>query len=100
VYVSVYPIKTKILERKKLYQSTVSYPRFRKDKRTYEIKVFPDHCVYNPIAIAINVRLLIPGLLTISHQLKFAASNSNLIVVSICAISAFAKTESRSPSAW
>lgn len=67
---------------------------------THEIKVFPDHWVNRPIAAASRVRRRMPGVRTISIQDCFAASNSKWIVVSIWAISALTKMESRSPSAW
>ncbi len=66
----------------------------------YDIRVLPLHCVYRPMAEAMNVRLLIPGVRTMSHHESFEASSSSLMVVSIWAISVLTKRESRSPSAW
>jgi hypothetical protein len=67
--------------------------------KTHEISVLPDHCVNMPMADARYVLLLIPGVLNMSIQDCFAASNSSLIVVSIWVNSAQTNTEFLSPSA-
>lgn len=64
------------------------------------MSVFPDHCVKRPSSEAMITRRRIPAVRTRSSQDCLLFSSSILMVDWICAISARAKSECGSPSAW